>query len=447
MVGLTSNYFWTWDHSTNWVLDDEGLQTSGCANPYLKAPETFVEDYRRLTDMAAADGIGGILIWGFVRDSHGGIDAAKEVAHYAAANGVRIMPGLGTTAYGGAYYEGTHEFNQETFLAAHPDCTHVSKEGQRTSSLCPSHPDVIDWMKRSAEWLMTAFEIGGVNLENGDFLTCYCDRCKERSAGMPDQPEYYKAQMFGYGPSLEALAPYLEEDWITYATYSGFNPVTPHGSQPHQTDALGDGVPSFVSAFADRAMCQWTLSGMVRPQALPLTDYLDCGAPEAVYDNPNWPRGLKAPTRRSVGFIHQGSQWGGSRYSLILSTIKEGCLRAAESGLEGVSIHGEMTSRYIPWWLNYRGLAHFAKHPTDDLRSFADACLAPVLGGDEPAQIFIESLARWDAGAADDGDAKRVSDAAGGRPTDMAALRRQNLWQWLLRLIRDDAERATRSFL
>ena len=27
---LPNSYFWTWDHSTNWVLDDPGLQNEGC---------------------------------------------------------------------------------------------------------------------------------------------------------------------------------------------------------------------------------------------------------------------------------------------------------------------------------------------------------------------------------------------------------------------------------
>ena len=84
---LPNSYFWTWDHSANWVLDDPGIQTDGCANPYLKRPETFLEDYRRLTDMAAGLGIKGIAIFGFLRDSHGGVEYARQVASYAATVG------------------------------------------------------------------------------------------------------------------------------------------------------------------------------------------------------------------------------------------------------------------------------------------------------------------------------------------------------------------------
>lgn len=446
---LSTNYFWTWDHSTNWVLDDPGLQDFGCSNLYLKKPETYVEDYRRLTDRAARDGIGGILIWGFVRDSHGGVPAAQEVARYAASRGVRIMPGLGTTAYGGAYYEGEHEFNQKTFLAAHPDCAHVSKEGEKTNCLCPTHPDVIDWMKRGAEWLMETFEIGGVNLENGDFLTCYCDRCRERRSQLsPGEPAYFQDQLAGYAPCMEALASYLDERWITYATYAGFNTRSVESDAPHGTDGMGSHAPLFVEALPPEAICQWTLTGMVRPEPLPLNAYLDDGAPEAVYDNPNWPRGLRPPTRRSAGFLHQGSQWRDSRYKIIISVLKEGCLRAAEEGLEGISIHGEMTDRYIPWWLNYQAFSHFTARPRDTLREFADARLAPVLGSEKRGQMFIELLAEWDSGK----DATETARAfhgefAGQHVLDHDWLPVHNLWTWLHRVVMQPDERVTRSFL
>ena len=65
-------YYWTWDHSTNWVLDDPGNQFFGCHNQYAKRPETFLEDYRRLVEHCIAMRFNGIVIWGFLRDSHGG---------------------------------------------------------------------------------------------------------------------------------------------------------------------------------------------------------------------------------------------------------------------------------------------------------------------------------------------------------------------------------------
>src|SRR5438874_1282181 len=126
---LPNSYFWTWDHSTNWVLDDPGTQVSGCYNAYIKRPETYVEDYCRLTDLSANLGIKGIAIWGFLRDAHGGVEAAKRVASYAASKGVAILPGFGTTWYGGAYYEGDHPYSLTSFLKKHPDAAMIHSDG------------------------------------------------------------------------------------------------------------------------------------------------------------------------------------------------------------------------------------------------------------------------------------------------------------------------------
>ncbi|MEK7678779.1 MAG: hypothetical protein AAB356_01175, partial [Deltaproteobacteria bacterium] len=146
---LPSSYFWTWDHSCNWVLDDPGLQSGGCYPRYFKAPETFVEDYRRLTDFAAGLGIRGITIAGFLRESHGGIESAKRVAAYAASKGVAIIPCFGTNWYQGPYYEGAHKYNLTNFLKKHPDARMLDAQGQPFTShgefgASPAHQQLLD---------------------------------------------------------------------------------------------------------------------------------------------------------------------------------------------------------------------------------------------------------------------------------------------------------------
>ena len=175
---LPSSYFWTWDHSCNWCLDDPGIQSSGCYNAYYKRPETFLDDYRRLTDLAHGLGIKGIVIWGFLRDAHGGVEYARRVAEYAASKGVAIMPGVGTTWYGGVYYEGTSKYSMTNFLAKHPDARMLDAKGSPlgyggNSGACLAHPAYQEWLKESIDWLFREFNIGGVNLENGDFLVDY----------------------------------------------------------------------------------------------------------------------------------------------------------------------------------------------------------------------------------------------------------------------------------
>lgn len=74
------------------------------------------------------------------------------------------------------------------------------------------------------------------------------------------------------------------------------------------------------------------------------------------------------------------------------------CLRAYQAGLDGVSIHGEVTDRNIPNRLNYLAFSYFTHDPEGSLRDFAMSKLSKELGGEEQAQTFVALLARWDAG-------------------------------------------------
>lgn len=395
---LPSSYFWTWDHSTNWMLDDPGMQTIGCYNPYLKRPETFLTDYQRLIDFSVALGVKGIVIWGFLRDAHGGIDAARRVAEYAAAKEIAIMPGIGTTDYGGVYYEGEHPYNLACFLRRYPEARMIDAEGRRKpNGICPTDPAFQDWIAEGMQWLFREFPLGGVNLENGDFLTCCCPRCRARIAEWPTaDPAFFIAQALGVLPALHAIAGEMGQKLITWATYTGFLPGTPNN--PVGEGSMQCDRPAIVDLAPESAITQWTLTNMVGrsggdPARASLATYLDDGAPEAVLATARWPREVRPPSHRSVGFLHQGSQWTGNRYEMVISTIKEGCLRAHRAGLEGVTIHGEVTNRFIPWALNYLAFSHFIHWPEDTLRAFAHVTLGPVLGSAENGELFLELLA------------------------------------------------------
>ena len=450
---LPSSYFWTWDHSTNWVLDDPGAVNFGCANKYLKRPETFIEDYRRLTNLAAGLGVKGIVIWGFLRDSHGGIESAKRVAGYAASRNVAVMPGIGTTWYGGVYYEGDHPCNIETFLRKNPDARMIGEDGKpRDQGACPTHPLFRDWLQDGIQWLFSSFPIRGANLENGDLLVCHDPRCTAHRADWPeDDPEVYRLQALSYQPALESVAEQLREKLVSYATYTGFVSGKPtaekmHANQPHMHCHR----PAMMDRLPDAAVGQWTLTDMVRQEPLPLTAYLDDGAPEAAFDNPAWPAHARPPSSRSVGFLHQASQWHKmSRYDLAVSSIKEACLRAFRAGLEGVSIHGEVTSRHIPWALNYLAFSHFIHWPEDTLRDFGKKTLGQVFSGEDEGETFVETLARWDAGALTDPQKEEVerrrtelrSQVAKGESVD-----RWRFWDWLNKMITGSNDRHTASF-
>ena len=127
--GLAYRTFWTWDHSTNWELSQIGQQEIGVFNPYQKPPGGFLADYRRLVDFCSRNRIAAVVIYGFLRDTHGGIPAAQELCRYANERGVRIIPGIAIGAYGGVYWEGEHRYNLATWLKQNPQHAATMEKG------------------------------------------------------------------------------------------------------------------------------------------------------------------------------------------------------------------------------------------------------------------------------------------------------------------------------
>ena len=182
---------WTWDHSTNWALGYPGQVDWGVNNAYLKPPQAFLDDYMRLIDFASRNRLNGLIIWGFFRDAHGGIEAAQQLCTYARQRGVRLLAGLGTSFYGGFYYQGDHPFSAVAWLQKHPDYAARDPCGRRTDRLCPSEPANQAWLREGVHWLFETFDLGGVNLECGDFMVCHCSRCRAQRAAMDgDDPSF-----------------------------------------------------------------------------------------------------------------------------------------------------------------------------------------------------------------------------------------------------------------
>ena len=217
-------FYWTWDHSTNWVLDDPGNQVTGCVNRYLKRADTYLEDYRRLVDHCIDMRCNGIIIWGFLRHAHGGEAYAYQVAQYAAERGVAIMPGTGTTGYGGIYYEGRHPCNLETYLRRHPERGNTEEDGTVSNrNMSPYYPENQQWIANSLEWMYRAFPIGGLNLENCDFMVDHSTQGRAIRATIDSgEADHFKDQYFAYKTALEVADRLAPAGWNCYATYSGF---------------------------------------------------------------------------------------------------------------------------------------------------------------------------------------------------------------------------------
>lgn len=195
--------WWNWDHTTNWDLEQIGVQEIGVMNPYAKPPDGFLADFKRVVDFMSRNRIAAITIYGFLRTSHGGIEAAQELCRYANERGVRIIPGIAINAYGGVVWEMDHEFNLGTWLRKHPELAARMEHppgfqiqdldfelyfprGDYAARGCPSQPANQDWMAEAVAWLAETFDIGGINIEAGDYGVCGCELCENRRAERED---------------------------------------------------------------------------------------------------------------------------------------------------------------------------------------------------------------------------------------------------------------------
>ena len=103
----------------------------GASNYYSRTPEAFLEDYSRLLIWCGKHHYNGVVVWGLLRDCHGGVEAAKKLCDVANEAGVRLLCGVGLNAYGGVYYEGDSPYSLEQHLIKQPDLYATALDGQK----------------------------------------------------------------------------------------------------------------------------------------------------------------------------------------------------------------------------------------------------------------------------------------------------------------------------
>lgn len=172
--------WWTWDVRMRW-------------HPHFSfSAESYENNYRALIDAAARYGVECIVIWGFLRDMHGGIDTARRICEYGGDCGVAIMPGVGIDHYGGVYYDGCSPYSLDRYLMEHPGAQALDSDGipfkfkwpitdpGYRMIACPSNSQTMKFYLESIEWLITTFDLEGFQIEQGDNGLCYCERCREK---------------------------------------------------------------------------------------------------------------------------------------------------------------------------------------------------------------------------------------------------------------------------
>jgi len=351
-------WFWTWDNRMDWGGPGKPVTVMGGGTSHKK-PEAYLIDYKRCVDYMADHKFNGLIIWGFLRDHNGGVPAAKELCRYARHRGVRILPGVGTSGYAGYYYEGKHPFNADTWLKEHPELRAVDKNGHPRNAPCPSKKANQDWLDRGAEWLFKEFEVGGVNLEMGDFFVCYCDDCKKARAAIPsDGPDYYKDMAISHMVTLTTmrkLAPYA---WLSYATYTGYK------------IEMMKNPPRFLWMIPEDSLCQWTLTSMAA----------------------KFPTDFRPMARHNVGYLHWCNSSTHTENDFYLDQIRRICQAAATVGFEGLDTYGELSDERPNAEIFYLAWEAWLWNPDMTVEEFVDRRLGRLYGGSAAARRLLEII-------------------------------------------------------
>ncbi len=396
--GLTYRTFWTWDHSTNWELSQVGQQEIGVFNPYSKPPGGFLADYSRVVDYCSENAISAIVIYGFLRDSHGGIETAQELCRYANARGVRIIPGIAIGAYGGVYWEGDHKYNLATWLKKNPQFAATMEKGvgfqledlsfplnfprsDYTVSACPSAPQTMEWMEEAVSWLAQTFEIGGINIESGDYGVCGCERCVARRDN-PDEAARRKSDlgdswshtdMAENFPRLFAAANAKRDDLWIYCEMQWDNLLDPVASKA-QTKLPKEAIYQHT---ANQTFWSRLRNELKR-------DYVE-----------------SLPTQPNVLRCQFACQWNGDdrtqRYAFNGRVFAEMAQKSHAVAMQGLTIWGEPSPYFATVELSYLAFARFSYDQDLTWEQFMQADVAPLFGSLEKAEEFIAIAEEMDA--------------------------------------------------
>jgi hypothetical protein len=379
---LKYRWFRNWDNRTDWDLTGSDGSSSkeesrySVPNKYLNSPEGYLRDLKKTVDFMSEHRLNGLILWGFLRQSHGGIAAAQELCNYAEERGVRILPGIGLGGHEGFFYEGEHPYNLDNWIKAHPELRAVDQNGDfRDHTLCPQKAENRNWYREALQWLYQNFKIGGLSLETGDFFVCYCNECKKARQGMGGKdPEYYKDMARAVSFVAEEARKLDPNSWISYPTYTGFDFDSIQNPPYWARSSLKVNAPfppEFSRLIPDVAICEWSLTEMFQKNL--------------------WPSPFRAPSAHNIGSLNWGNASSKTSSQLFFRRIQEITHHAISSNLEGLVVYGEESPDRPNVELNYLTFAQFAFNPATEPDSFAQV-LSRLYGGEEAAKKLMKIL-------------------------------------------------------
>jgi hypothetical protein len=396
--GLAYRTFWTWDHSTNWELSQVGHQEIGVFNPYGKPPSGFLRDYQRVVDFCSRNRIAAVVIFGFLRDPHGGVETAQELCRYATERGVRILPGVAIGSYGGCYWEGDHPYNLATWLRENPGHAASLEKGvgfqiadlafplnfprsDYTLSACPSDPATMAWMEDGVAWLAETFDLGGINIEAGDYGVCGCDRCVARRANEAEAARrvdeygdsWSHTDMADNFPRLYRTAKAIKPDLWMVSEIQWDNLLDPVAHEAQRRLPRG----GIYQHTTNRTYWGRIQRELTRPYVESL------------------------PTQPNVLRCQFACQWNGDerteRYALNARVFSQMATLCAERGLQGLTVWGEPSPYHATVELSYLAFARFSWEPSLTWERFIAEDAAALLGGPEAATEFVAIAEELDA--------------------------------------------------
>lgn len=380
-------WFWNWDVRTNWdLLDHDNVYEnwelyrvwehppesalSYSQRPFRKRPAAYLKNLKLCIDYMSEHKLNGLILWGFLRDNHGGIQAAQEICRYANERGVKIIPGVNLDRwYGGIYHEGNHEFNLETRAEKFPDLRAMDEAGNYVPrTLCAEKKENREWLLRAIKWLYETFPIGGVNLEFGENQVCYTPDCvAAREAQVGNDNRYFKdlARIMAFViPEIHARVP---QTWISYTTYGPF------------TAEMQSDPPLHIRALPPYAICQWTLTRMLANLV-----------PRSGRTSEIWPEGLRPPGKEYIGYLHWNAYYTGNQKGFFVDQYREAARKAYRHGFKGLPTYGEESADFPNMELSYLAFSEFSYNPEMTDKDFLTRRVAPMYGGEQAGRLALE---------------------------------------------------------
>ncbi len=384
---IKTRMFWTWDHATEWMINQPGAQTYGSCNYYTRTTGSFEGDYTRLLEFCGRHHIDAVIVWGLLRDHHGGVESVKRLCDVAAKNGVRLLCGVGLCCYGGVYYEGNSPYSLDLRLQKHPELKAFKASGEplefgvpvmgdkKFYHACPSRKDNQEYIAESLQWLFKNVPLAGVQIEAGDTGVCQCKLCRERRRH-PTGVFSWEDLALLHPIAIRAVRDAKPDAWICCETYSH---PEPHSGEAHPE--FGDGKTAWadecLAKLPDGVFIQWVY------------DFLNKRAPKQT-----WTRAgnLDRKRHRHVLRAHYGTYWNGIRGEPAIEEIAKMAQESTAHGADILSLFGEISPFQTGAELNYLALENFgsAANPKASLDVFLRDIAGPLLGGEAHAHAFLK---------------------------------------------------------